>query len=97
MSDHSLSGGVVLQIAGLVKQLYDYGRAVSHAQSDIVRVCGELSALKGVLLDLEDRSAGQTGPAVDERLRTTQNLVHRTQNLVSNLHSDFITKAQKHQ
>lgn len=75
MADPISITGIVVTIGGLIKLLYDYGKAIDDAQQDIVSLCGELSALKSVLLDFESGCEGQVAPFVSERLIGTQTLV----------------------
>jgi hypothetical protein len=76
MADPISITGIVVSIGGLIKLLYDYGKAVNEAQQDIISLCGELSALKSVLTDLESGCDEQVAPIVSERLGSTQALVN---------------------
>jgi hypothetical protein len=53
MADPLSTTGLVLQVAALLKQLYDYGTAVKGAQKEISVLRSELYALKGVLQDID--------------------------------------------
>ncbi len=53
MADPLSATGVALQFATLIKQLYEYGKEVKSAQKDIVDLSSELTALEGVLADVE--------------------------------------------
>ena len=54
MSDPISIVGLVIAVTQVIRNLYDYGKSVKDAQSDISRLVAELLALKGVLENLQE-------------------------------------------
>ncbi|KAK4949244.1 hypothetical protein LTR10_011860 [Elasticomyces elasticus] len=54
MADPVSATGLVLQVAVVLKQLYEYGKNVKSARKEIIALQTELFALKGVLADVQD-------------------------------------------
>ncbi|KAK4561637.1 hypothetical protein LTR86_004316 [Recurvomyces mirabilis] len=63
---------LVLQVGGILEQLYDYGICVKGAQKEISALRGELYALKGVLGDVDESQ--NTGGAKPMRRELTETL-----------------------
>lgn len=89
MADPISISSIVLQIGSLIQNLYQYGRAAQNAQTDILKLCGELSALKSVLSDFEARWPLPT-EVVTERLQTTTILISR-------IAQDLEPRSRKHE
>ncbi|KAK3655308.1 hypothetical protein LTR22_010338 [Elasticomyces elasticus] len=54
MADPVSATGLVLQVAVVLKQLYEYGKSVKSARKEIEALQTELYGLKGVLEDIQD-------------------------------------------
>ena len=54
MADPVSVTGLALQVAVVLKQLYDYGSSVKGARKELNALRSELYALKGVLGDIDD-------------------------------------------
>lgn len=78
MADPISVTGLVLQVADLIKQLYDYVKAVKGAEKAILSIAGELSALKSIFelnVRLGPPEVISTGNDFNKMLETTKALL----------------------